>query len=376
MNIPQNDLAAGYRAHKKEIDDAVQSVLDRGWYVLGENVRGFESEFASFIGTKHAVGVASGTDAIQIALRACGVGHGDGVITVSHTAVATVAAIELAGAIPVLVDIEPLSYTIDPNRLEEVLKKDKARFIKAILPVHLYGQTAKMDSIMEIARQYDVIVIEDCAQAHGATFDGRMCGAFGRCACFSLYPTKNLGAYGDGGIITTDDDALAERIHLLREYGWKERYVSTIAGLNSRLDEIQAAILRVKLRYLGKENLTRQKIAAQYSNLLSHSSVAVPHISPKCGHVFHQYVIRTPQRDNLKAYLSEQGIGTLIHYPVPIHEQPAYYGRLPEHCSLHVTEATAHQILSLPMHPQLTEMQVQKVAESVVQWEHNMNRGM
>jgi len=374
MNILQNNLGAGYRAHKKEIDDAVQSVLEKGWYILGENVRGFETEFASFIGAEYAVSVASGTDAIEIALRACGIGEGDGVITVSHAAVATVAAIELTGAVPVLVDIDPVSYTVDPNCIEDVLKKNIDGFIKAIIPVHLYGHPADMDSIMEIAQKLGLIVIEDCAQSTGATYKGKLTGTFGHCGCFSFYPTKNLGAFGDGGLITTDDNALAEKIRLLRQYGWRERYVSAIAGLNSRLDEIQAAILRVKLRYLPEENATRQKIASQYSQLLSHSSVVVPNVSPKCGHVFHQYVIRTPRRDNLKAYLSEQGIGTLIHYPVPIHKQPAYEGRLKESCPLHVTEATAQQVLSLPMYPQLMEAEVQKMAEIILEWESRLRK--
>lgn len=368
MNISQNDLSAGYVAHKKEIDEAVRNVLERGWYILGENVRGFESEFALFIGARHAISVASGTDAIEIALRACGIGEGDGVITASHTAVATVAAIESAGAIPVFVDIDPRSYTIDPNRVEDVLKKNSNGFIKAIVPVHLYGQPADMDSIMEIAHKHDLIVIEDCAQSHGATYNGKLTGTFGRCGCFSFYPTKNLGAFGDGGLVTTSDDALAEKISLLRQYGWRERYVSEIPGLNSRLDEIQAGILRVKLRYLAEENATRQRIASQYSELLSHSSVVVPDIFPKCGHVFHQYVIRTPQRDNLKAYLSQNGVGTLIHYPVPVHKQPAYNGRLPGFCSLLVTETTARQVLSLPMYPQLSEPQIQSVAEHILIW--------
>jgi dTDP-4-amino-4,6-dideoxygalactose transaminase len=368
MNIVQNDLGAGYRAHKKEIDNAIQSVLEKGWYILGENVRDFEAEFASYIGTKHAISVASGTDAIEVALRACGIHEGDGVVTVSHTAVATVAAIELAGAVPVLVDIDPVSYTIDPNCVEDLLKNDNSRFVKAIIPVHLYGQTAEMDSIMEIAHKYDLIVIEDCAQSHGATFNGKMSGTFGRCACFSFYPTKNLGAYGDGGMITTNDDQVAERIFLLRQYGWQERYISKIAGLNSRLDEIQAAILRVKLRYLTEENAARRGIAFQYSALLANSILILPRVFEKCEHVFHQYVVRTAQRDGLKAHLSQKGIGTLIHYPIPIHLQPAYNNELQKHCDLSVTESIASEILSLPMYPQLKESLVERIADSVLEW--------
>ncbi len=318
--------------------------------------------------------MGSGTDALHLALRACGIGPGDRVFTVSHTAVATVAAIELAGATPVLVDIDPATFTMDPNRLEEAVGADEGRRTKdeghvnrpsslvsvvrrrsAIIPVHLYGHPADMAAILEIARRYDLWVIEDCAQSHGATIDGQKTGTFGDIAAFSFYPTKNLGALGDGGAVVTSDPALAEQTRLLREYGWRERYVSAIPGLNSRLDELQAAILRVKLRYLDAENARRRALAAEYDRLLADSSVRTPITRPDVSHVFHQYVIRSGRRDALQAYLRSQGIGTLIHYPAPVHAQPAYAGRISIGEGLPHTEAAAREILSLPMFPELSE---------------------
>ena len=248
---------AQYQAHKEEIDSAIQRVLDKGWYILGDETKAFESEFAAYIGVDHGIGVGSGTEALHIALAACGIGLGDEVITVSHTAVATVAAIELAGATPVLVDIDPDYYTLNPDKLESAISPRT----KAIIPVHLYGQPADLTPILEIARQHGVLLIEDCAQAHGAMYGGRRIGAWGDIACFSFYPTKNLGALGDGGMVVTNDSALAERARLLREYGWAERYVSSIPGLNSRLDEVQAAVLSVKLRFLDADNEARALLA-------------------------------------------------------------------------------------------------------------------
>jgi dTDP-4-amino-4,6-dideoxygalactose transaminase len=334
----------------------------------------------------HAVGVGSGTDALHLALRACGVGPGDRVFTVSHTAVATVAAIELAGATPVLVDIDPATFTMDPHRLEEAVRtEDEGRKTgdagsaaptvkrqtsvfrrrSAIIPVHLYGHPADMSAILEIARRYDLWVIEDCAQAHGATIDGRKTGTFGDIAAFSFYPTKNLGALGDGGAVVTSDPALAEQTRLLREYGWRERYVSALPGLNSRLDELQAAILRVKLRYLDAENARRRVLAAEYDRLLADSSVRTLATRPDVSHVFHQYVIRSARRDALQAYLRSQGIGTLIHYPAPVHAQPAYAERLSIGEGLPHTEAAAREILSLPMFPELSDEQAAEVAKAI-----------
>jgi dTDP-4-amino-4,6-dideoxygalactose transaminase len=369
--ILQSNPKANYIAHESEIRSAIARVLESGWYILGGEVAAFEKEFAEFLGTRHAVGVGNGTDAIAIALRACGIGPGDSVITVSHTAVATVAAIELTGASVMLADIEPETFTMDVNALEETIRESDSKNLrlKAIVPVHLYGHPAAMTAIMEIARRHGLRVIEDCAQAHGAAIGGKICGTWGDAAAFSFYPTKNLGALGDGGAVATNDPALAEKILLLREYGWKKR-VSHCAGLNSRLDEIQAAILRVKLKYLSAENARRRKIAKLYDDSLSGGNFRLPKSKGGVDHVFHQYVISTSQRDNLKNFLEKRGVGTAIHYPVPVHLQPAYQSRLsiPKN-RLPQTENTAREILSLPMHPQLTEEEVKQVAEAMRNFE-------
>jgi dTDP-4-amino-4,6-dideoxygalactose transaminase len=280
---------------------------------------------------------------------------------VSHTAVATVAAIELCGAKPVLVDIDPRSFTLDPSQLEAAITPAT----RAIVPVHLYGQSADLEPILSIARKHSVRVIEDCAQAHGARYRGRRTGAWGDIACFSFYPTKNLGAIGDGGFVATDDQQLAENVRLLREYGWRERYVSDMAGWNTRLDELQAAILRVKLRTLDADNARRRHLATLYDELLTASSVTVPTEMFYGEHVYHLYVVRSAQRDELQAFLKERGIVTLIHYPMPIHLQPAYRGRLGDAGSLPETERAVQQVLSLPMFPELSEVEVRQVAEAI-----------
>lgn len=365
--ILQSNPKANFLAHEAEIRSAIARVLESGWYILGEEVAAFEKEFAAFLGARHAVGVGNGTDALALALRACGVGPRDAVITVSHTAVATVAAIELTGASPVLVDVEPETFTMDVNCLEETICESvsKKLRLKAIVPVHLYGHPADMAAIMEIARCHGLRVIEDCAQAHGAAIDGTICGTWGDAAAFSFYPTKNLGALGDGGAVVTNDPALAEKVSLLREYGWKNR-ISHCAGLNSRLDEIQAAILRVKLKYLSGENARRREIAKLYHDLLSAGKFQLPKSRPGIDHVFHQYVIRAQQRDDLKSFLEKRGIGTAIHYPVPVYLQPAYQSRIfiPK-LGLPQTEKIAREILSLPMHPQLTYEEIRQVAEAM-----------
>ncbi len=366
MIVPTSPKA-GYLAYKRQIDAAVAGVLDSGWYLLGDELRRFEVDFAHYIGVGHAVGVASGTDAIELALRACGVGAGDLVLTVSHTAVATVAAIERCGAVPGFVDIDPVTYNMDPNRLEAAIHK-AGRPVKAVVPVHLYGLPADMKAIGSIAREHGIYVIEDCAQAHGAAIDGRRVGTFGHVGAFSFYPTKNLGALGDGGCVVSDDPALADRVRSLREYGWQQRHVSTVPGVNSRLDELQAAILGVKLKHLDDETGRRQEIAAAYDATLGALDMKLAMTPGGYMHVYHQYVIRTDQRDELKRYLSDHDIATLIHYPVPVHRQPAYAGRLLDIGSLEQTQQAADQILSLPMYPQLTNSQVAQVAERIVAW--------
>jgi dTDP-4-amino-4,6-dideoxygalactose transaminase len=359
--IPQANPRAQYNSHKSEIDHAIARVLDQGRYILGEETAAFESELAQYIGVRFGVGVGSGTEALHLALRACGVGPGDEVITVSHTAVATVAAIELCGATPVLVDIDPRSFTLDPNRLPAAITPRT----KAIIPVHIYGQSADLNPILDLARRHHIRVIEDCAQSHGALYHDRRTGAWGHMACFSFYPTKNLGAIGDGGLVATDDPQLAENARLLREYGWRQRYVSEIGGWNTRLDELQAAILRIKLRALDADNARRRHLAALYDELLTASPVTTPLEMPYGQHVYHLYVVRCAKRDELQVFLKERSIGTLIHYPVPIHLQPAYRGRLGDVGSLPETERAAREILSLPMFPELTEAEVRQVAEAI-----------
>jgi len=367
FTIPQCSPRANYLIHKEEIDRAIARVLESGSYILGDEVEVFEKEFAAEVGVSHAIGVANGTDALQLALRASGVGSGDLVITVSHTAVATVAAIELTGAAPIFADIDPVTYTLDPNTLGGIVKNAPAGRIKAIVPVHLYGHPANMGAILDFAKTQGLMVVEDCAQAHGATFQGRKTGSFGSLASFSFYPTKNLGAIGDGGMVVTNDPDLAQRVLLLREYGWQERYVSYFSGTNSRLDEIQASILRVKLKYLDQENCRRQSIATKYDKALSGTGLSLPQTSLGATHAFHQYVIRTDNRDGLREYLARQGVGTLIHYPVPVHLQPAYIQNPP--AMLAETEAIAAKILSLPMYPELTDAEIDIVCEHIGAWD-------
>lgn len=367
LAIPQSDPKAGYLAHQAEIDAAIGETLASGWYILGQQVNEFEREFAAYLGAANCVGVANGTDALQLALRACGVGAGDVVVTVAHTAVATVAAIELAGAVPLLVDIDAQSFTIDPDLVAAAIETYRgAGRIKAIIAVHIYGHPAEMAALTEIARRYDLKLIEDCAQAHGAMMAGRRVGGWGDVAAFSFYPTKNLGALGDGGAVVTNDAGLAQRVRLLREYGWRERYVSEVAGMNSRLDEMQAAVLRVKLRHLDEENWRRQMIAKAYDELLAGSGLRLPMVRDEVTHVYHQYVVGCERRDELRAHLRAQGIGTLIHYPVPVHWQPAYHNRVAVlGGELPVTERAARRILSLPLYPQLRDEQVARVCAAV-----------
>lgn len=368
VTISQANPRANYLAHKEAIDGAVSRVLESGSYILGKEVEAFEKEFAEYLGVKHAVGVASGTEALELALRACGVGPGDAVVTVSHTAVATAAAIDLCGASPVFADIDDESYTMDPDCLEEAIRGVTGGGLKALVPVHLYGHPADMTAVADIAGRYGLRVVEDCAQSHGATYRGRKTGTLGHIAAFSFYPTKNLGALGDGGMVVTDDADLAERTRLLREYGWKERYISVVSGMNSRLDEIQAAVLRVKLPHLDAENEVRRAIAETYSSLLGDSGLILPKAAPSVRHVYHQYVIRTPHRDTLNAYLREKGIRASIHYPVPIHRQPAFAGRGRRTRSLPQTERVAGQVLSLPIYPELSIHRARLVAREIRAW--------
>lgn len=359
--IPFVDLKAAYRRLQPEIDAAVGRVLAGGRYILGHEVEAFESEFAAFLGVDHVVGVASGTDALLLALRALGVGPGDEVITVSHTAVATVAAIEHSGATPRFAEIDPSTYLLDPGALSAVITSRT----RAVVPVHLYGRAVDMDKLLPIAREHGLVVVEDCAQAHGARYQGRMVGTFGDAAAFSFYPTKNLGALGDGGAVATDRSDVAERVRLLRQYGWRERYVSDIAGYNSRLDELQAAVLRVRLRHLAAENDARRRLAAVYDAMLADLPLRVPVTGDAVEHVYHLYVISHERRDSLAAYLQSQGVATAIHYPVPVHLQAAYmrlgYGR----GSLPHSESAAQTVLSLPMYPDMPADAARVVAADI-----------
>jgi dTDP-4-amino-4,6-dideoxygalactose transaminase len=359
FKVPIADPKRAFDCHADELTNAIARVVNSGCYIGGAEVISFEKEFAAYIGVDHAFGVASGTDAISVALRACGVGNGDLVATVSLTAVGTIAAIELAGATPVLIDIEPVHYTLDPELLERLYTEYG---IRAILPVHLYGHPANMQQIVDISSKHQVLVIEDCAQAHGAQISGRKCGTWGHVGAFSFYPTKNLGCIGDGGAIVTNDCNLAENIALQREYGWKERFVSLVPGMNSRLDPIQAAVLRVKLKYLEQSNKRRQEVAGFYSAALANRNITLPTARSEASHVYHQYVIRTDLRDRLRAYLEKKGIQATVHYPMPIHEQPGYKGRIRVFGNrLPNTVQTCSEILSLPCYPELTDKEVELV---------------
>jgi dTDP-4-amino-4,6-dideoxygalactose transaminase len=367
--LPFADPGAGYRALRGEIDAAVARALASGWYILGKEGEAFEAEYAAWLGPdQHAVGCANGTDAIMLILRGLGIGPGSTVVTVSHTAVATVAAIEMAGATPLLLDIDSDTYTMDPDELASVLEAPPPGLppIRAVIPVHIYGQAVDLTRIAALCEKAGVALIEDCAQCHGATHAGRKLGTIGIAAAYSLYPTKNLGALGDGGVLTSRDKALAERIGAIRQYGWKQRYVSDLVGVNSRLDEVQAAILRVKLKHLDAQNARRRAIAAQYDAALEGTGLTPPLRRAEAEHVFHLYVLRHTDRDAIMARLKAQGIGTGIHYPVPVHAQPAYAGRValgPAGCA--ETAQAAREVFSLPMYPELTDAQVARVCEAI-----------
>jgi dTDP-4-amino-4,6-dideoxygalactose transaminase len=364
--IPQAAPGAGVVARRSEYLAAAERVLDSGSFILGAEVEAFEAELAAFVGVANALGVASGTDAIELALRAVGLQRGDGVITVSHTAGATVAAIQRMGAVPVLVDIDEASFTMDPSSVQRVIDHppDGVR-LRAVLPVHLYGAMADMQSLCRIADQSGLRVVEDCAQAHGANLDGIAAGAWGDAAAFSFYPTKNLGAIGDGGAVLSNDPTVIDAARPIREYGWHRRQFSEGPGFNSRLDELQAAFLRVGLRHLADDNNRRATIAAAYDRGLANGSVRTPIHNP--GHVFHQYVVRAAERDAFRAYCTENGVATAVHYPDPIHRQPGFRDAIVP-ANLGVTERVIGEIASLPMFPQLSDGQVDHVVEVVSAW--------
>ena len=361
VKVPFGDLARQYRSIAGEIDAAVNRVLGRGWFVLGQEVESFEREFATYIGVRHAVGVGSGTEAIHLALIAAGVSPGDEVITAANTCVPTVSAISFAGAATVLVDVDHDSFNLDPAKLESAITPRT----RAILPVHLYGQAADLDAILEIGRRRQIPVIEDVAQGHGATYREKKLGAFGLASAFSFYPSKNLGAYGDGGAVVTNDDDVATRLRQLRNYGEERRYFHTTKGFNSRLDEIQAAVLRVKLDYLEDWNTRRREIAGLYDRGIVNPLILKPARMDYGTHNYHLYVIRTERRDELRRHLASLGIGSLIHYPVPIHLQKAYSELGKARGSFPIAERCSDQVLSLPIFPELSDQEVLEAADAV-----------
>ena len=365
QEIPLVDLKAQYATIRDEVRAAIDDVLESMQLTIGPNVKAFDQEFASYIGTKHSIGVGSGTDALQLAIRACGVSSGDEVITVSHTFFATVEAILYANARPILVEIDPKTMLIDPAAVAAAITPRT----KAIIPVHLYGRAVDLKPLKQIAQDRNITIIEDAAQAHGALLDdGKKAGSGGRVNCFSFYCSKNLGAYGEAGSITTNDDRLAEELRALREHGQSTRYYHPVIGYNARLDEIQAAILRIKLRKLDQWNTRRRALARMYDERLAGSGVLVPEIpSDIRRHVFYTYTIRVPggRRDDLRKYLGEHGIGTQIHYPVPIHLQQSAEFLGYRQGDLPVTEKVASEVLSLPMFAELTDEQLERVADSV-----------
>lgn len=359
--IPFVDLKAQYQSIKEEVDAAIQRVLDNTSFILGREVEAFEAAFAEYVGARFCVGVSNGTAAVQLAVTACGIGAGDEVLVPANTFFASAEGVSTAGATPVFVDADPVSYAIDTGRIEAAITSRT----RAIMPVHLYGQAADLDPIFEIAARHNLVVIEDAAQAHGSEYKGRRVGALGKAGCFSFYPGKNLGAYGEGGAVVTNDEAVARHLRLLRDHGSERKYHHEIIGYNFRLEGIQGAVLGVKLKHLDKWNGLRREHAARYDELLKKSGLVLPREMEYARHVYHLYVVQTDERDALQTSLNEAGVQTGIHYPIPIHLQPAYAslghkaGDFPE------AERQATRVLSLPMFPELTDEQVRHVAGAI-----------
>jgi dTDP-4-amino-4,6-dideoxygalactose transaminase len=364
MMIPFIDLKSEYAEINEEIAQAIQRVLKSGWFILGVEIKKFEEEFSKYIGTKYGVGVNSGSDALFLALKALGIGKVDEVLTVSHTFISTVDAIVRNGAKPVFVDIDPDTYCVDVTKIEEKITERT----RAILPVHLYGHPANMDPIIEIAEKYNLFVVEDACQAHGAEYKGRKVGSIGDLGCFSFYPVKNLGAYGDGGMVVTNNEELADKLGLLRNYGQSKKYYHDFVGVNSRLDEIQAAVLSVKLMHLDEWNEKRRRVAKRYNELLGDSEIVTPIEKEYAKHVYHLYVIRPKDRNKLQEYLSKKGIETMIHYPIPVHKQKAYLD-LGFHTRLYITERICNDILSLPIFPEFKNEEIEEVVNYIINFD-------
>jgi dTDP-4-amino-4,6-dideoxygalactose transaminase len=361
MNIPFVDLKIQYENIKDEIYPAIEKTMRETQFILGQEVELFEKEFAVFCGSKHCIGVSSGTDALHLSLRAFGIGPGDEVITAANTFIATAFAISHTGATPVFVDVNRIDFNMDVDLIKAALTERT----KAIIPVHLYGQPTDMERIMNIANQHQIYVVEDACQAHGASYNGQRVGSIGDAACFSFYPGKNLGAYGDGGAVVTNDDNIANRIRELREYGQKEKYVHLTLGYNSRLDAIQAAILRVKLRWLDRWNEKRRNAANLYRDLLADSDLVVPEERPGSYHVYHLFVVQHQSRDDLMAYLKEKNIFCGIHYPLPVHHQQPYLSARSVPHGVPVTSELSKIILSLPMFPEISKTQIKAVVNAI-----------
>ena len=363
MEIKAFNIEQDHIEIKGEILKAFELALSSGEYILGQRVRGFEEAYAKYIGTRYAIGVGSGTDALRIGGLAAGLKPGDKIVTTPNTYISTVMSLTIHGIIPVFCDIEPGTYNMDPKRLEDIIKQDKD--IRLCIPVHLYGQPCRMDEILDVCRRYNVMVMEDACQAHGALYQDRVVGALGDLAVFSFYPTKNLGCYGDGGIIVTDSEEIFKKAVMLRSYGQEAKHIHVTEGFNSRLDEVQAAILEVKLKYLDNWNKKRRHLAWLYRRELLDAPVVLPTDAPWAYHVYHLFVIRARQRDELMRYLAERGVTTLIHYPIPIHLQEVYehlcyrQGAFPE------AEAATREILSLPMYPSLREDEVLYISAQI-----------
>jgi len=362
--IPVADPGAELRQCYDAVTQAIESVLCSGRYILGYEVDAFEREWAEYLGARTCIGVANGTDALALALKAVGVRPGDEVITVSHTAVATVVGIESVGAVPVFVDIDPSTRCLNPALIESMLSPK----VRAIVPVHIYGQPADMVEILAVAKRHSLLIVEDCAQAHGAEIAGRKVGTFGQAAAFSFYPTKNLGAVGDAGAVVCNDEVIAEQVRALRQYGWRERYISDMVGTNSRLDELQAALLRVKLRQLDQRNRKRREIAERYLNALVSTGLVGPSTIPGTLHAMHLFVVSSDKRRELSEYLTQAGIATAWHYPQAVHQQPAYAGRIRGADKLPFTERFYERLLTIPCHPDLTDEQVSRVCERLTTW--------
>ena len=364
------DLKAQFKSISREMEEAILRVVHSSYFIGGSEVDAFEAAFARFCGTEYCIGVASGTDALRLALQACGIDKGDEVVTVPNTFVATTEAISLAGGTPVFVDVATDTYTMDPQKLEELItyRMNHSKPVKAIIPVHLYGHPAQMDALLDLAARHNFKVIEDACQAHGAKYKGTLAGSMGNAAAFSFYPGKNLGAYGDGGMVVTNDAKIADKLKLLRDYGQKEKYHHLIKGYNRRLDTLQAVVLRIKLNYVKEWNESRRRHALRYNELLQDSQATLPVNADFAESVYHLYVIRVPNRNEMLSFLQQNGISVGIHYPIPIHLQPAYMDLGYQKGDFPVTERYADEILSLPMFPELNDDQITYITNVLMEF--------